>query len=184
VLPRYSFPFRVTAPVVRVLDLHPATLAREVAARQLLRDDALESELADRREEREPVIERLRGRPAGAVELEAFERGSTLFVGLGREVDTVLPEHAKITEVSATDMSRFRTRRQTSGKYGSLPFQATSSPSSMRPVGSLRSSGSTGVMFQPLRLRTDSPSSVETIARKPSHLRSKDHPEPGGRGPG
>jgi hypothetical protein len=39
-------------------------------------------------------------------------------------------------------------------------------------------------MFQPRRLRTLSPSSVETSARKPSHFSSKDHPEPEGRGPG
>jgi hypothetical protein len=38
-------------------------------------------------------------------------------------------------------------------------------------------------MFHLRRLRTRSPSSVETIARKPSHLSSKDHPEPEGRGP-
>jgi hypothetical protein len=39
-------------------------------------------------------------------------------------------------------------------------------------------------MFQPLRLRTRRSSSVETSARKPSHLSSKDHPEPEGSGPG
>jgi hypothetical protein len=33
-----------------------------------------------------------------------------------------------------------------------------------------------------LRLRTRNPSSVETMARKPSHLSSKDHPEPEGSG--
>jgi hypothetical protein len=33
-------------------------------------------------------------------------------------------------------------------------------------------------------LRTRSPSSVETIARKPSHSSSKDHPEPQGSGLG
>ena len=38
-------------------------------------------------------------------------------------------------------------------------------------------------MFQP-RLRTRNPSSVETSARKPSHLTSNDHPEPEGTGPG
>ena len=81
-------------------------------------------------------------------------------------------------------MSPFRTRRQTSGNQGTRPRQATSSPSRTSPVGSLRSSGSTGVMFQPRRLRTRSPASVETIARKPSHLSSKDHSEPEGKGPG
>ena len=39
-------------------------------------------------------------------------------------------------------------------------------------------------MFQPRRLRTRRPSSVETSARKPSHFSSKDHPEPEGSGPG
>ena len=41
-----------------------------------------------------------------------------------------------------------------------------------------------GVRFAGLRrLRTSRPSWVETIARKPSHLSLKDHPEPKGRGP-
>jgi hypothetical protein len=40
-------------------------------------------------------------------------------------------------------------------------------------------------MFHPRRLRTRSPSSVETMARNlnPSHLSSKDQPDPEGRGP-
>ena len=80
--------------------------------------------------------------------------------------------------------SRLSTRRQMCGKYGWLLFQATSSPSSRRPGGRPRSSGSTSVMFQPRRLRTRRPSSVETSARKPSHFSSKDHPEPEGKGPG
>ena len=47
-----------------------------------------------------------------------------------------------------------------------------------------RSSGRAVVMFQPRRLRTRNSPSVDTIARKPSHLSSKDHPEPEGSGPG
>jgi hypothetical protein len=39
-------------------------------------------------------------------------------------------------------------------------------------------------MFRPRRLWTRKSSSVETSARKPSHLSSKDHPEPEGRRPG
>jgi hypothetical protein len=45
------------------------------------------------------------------------------------------------------------------------------------------SSGSTDVMFQPRRLRTCNPSSVETIARNPSHFSSKAHPDSEGSGP-
>lgn len=38
-------------------------------------------------------------------------------------------------------------------------------------------------MFQPRRLRTRRPSTVETSARKPSHFTSNDHPDPVGIGP-
>jgi hypothetical protein len=50
--------------------------------------------------------------------------------------------------------------------------------------GSAPSSGSNAVMSQPRRLRTRRPSSVETMARNPSHFTSKDQPEPEGSGPG
>ena len=56
--------------------------------------------------------------------------------------------------------------RRTAGRDGA----ATSSPSSTRPAGKARSSGSTGVMFQPRRLRTARPSSVAAMARNPFHL--------------
>jgi hypothetical protein len=39
-------------------------------------------------------------------------------------------------------------------------------------------------MFHPRRLRTRSPSSVETMARKHPTSTRKDHPEPEGGGPG
>ena len=91
---------------------------------------------------------------------------------------------SKITRVSGTEMSRFRTRRHTRGKYGSLPLQATSSPSSTRPAGSDWSSGSTGVMSHPRRLRTRRPSSVETTARKAVPLELEGPARAGGQRPG
>ena len=71
----------------------------------------------------------------------------------------------------------------------------TATPQEIEPVaplngvfenesGGSRSFGTTGVMFDPRRLLTARPSSVETIARKPSHFSSKDHAEPEGSGPG
>ena len=40
------------------------------------------------------------------------------------------------------------------------------------PARELRELGGTGVMFQPRRLRIRNSSSVETVARKPSHFTS------------
>ena len=62
-------------------------------------------------------------------------------------------------------------------------LKATISPSSTRPSGRSASSSSCMVMFQPRRERTRRPSSVETIARKPSHLTSCAQPSPVGSPP-
>jgi hypothetical protein len=55
---------------------------------------------------------------------------------------------------------------------------------STAPGGRAANSGSSSVMFQPRRLRTRSPSSVETSARKPSHLTSNNQFDRVGSGPG
>lgn len=59
-------------------------------------------------------------------------------------------------------------------------FRATSSPSNTSPRGSSSSSGTRAVISQLQRLRTSSPHSVETIARKPCSLSSNTQPDPPG----
>src|SRR5262249_40909244 len=75
-----SHELRLAPLVVRVLRLYPSAFPRAVTARALLRDDPLESELADAREERVSVLERLRRRPSRAVETQADEQVATLRV--------------------------------------------------------------------------------------------------------
>jgi hypothetical protein len=114
----------------------------------------------------------------------AFEHLSAVEVRLSGEVDAVslqeveddeghLYGHVPIEHASADvrEVAQHPSRRR-------APRRAVG------PDGRPRSSGKAGVMFQPRRLRTARPSSVETSARNPSHLSSKDHPEPEGNGPG
>jgi hypothetical protein len=112
----HCFSLGVPAPVVRVLDLHPAALSWPVETRIVLGGDALEAKLADGRVERAPVVERLARRPGRTVERELLELTPTLDVRTEREVDPVAPQQAKTTNVIGTEPSRFRTRRQTCGK--------------------------------------------------------------------
>ena len=60
--------FSIATPVVRVLELHPPALARAIDARFALRDNPLQAEIADGREEGAPVLKRLAGRPGRAIE--------------------------------------------------------------------------------------------------------------------
>jgi hypothetical protein len=69
------------------------------------------------------------------------------------------------------------------GEVG-LPLRPRHTFPSRSPAGRPESSGTAVVISHPRRVRTRSPSSVETSARKPSHFTSKDHPEPEGSGPG
>jgi N-acetylmuramoyl-L-alanine amidase len=88
------------------------------------------------------------------------------------------------SDTSGTDSSWCSSRWQTSRKCGRpRSSRATTSPSSTRPVGRSASSSSCMVMFQPRRLWTRRPSSVDTIARKPSHFTSYAQPLPVGSSP-
>jgi hypothetical protein len=71
---------QLPAPVVAVLHLDPAALARQVRFVQAFRDDTFELVLADRLPERISVIERFRCPPPRLVEPKAMEEPSTLLV--------------------------------------------------------------------------------------------------------
>ena len=85
------------------------------------------------------------------------------------------PSQSRSNAANATGTCRRRIsiRSHTSGKSGAPSgTNATSSPSRVDSSGMSPNSGTSSVMAQPRRLRTRRPPSVDTSARKPSHLTS------------
>jgi hypothetical protein len=84
---------KVTPPIARVLDLHPAALPWPVGSFPPLRHDTLEASLAQGRVQLPTISERVRGHPGRAVQSQPLEQPPTFVKRLLHHALTTDTEH-------------------------------------------------------------------------------------------